>query len=138
MEILVGLISDEYTNVANKSRKILNIFTHTHLGPECRPLVEMLEENLHNLSTSLPRIIRCVGKIVFNKFYQLYAKDRSRLLYKLNFTILIISLVIELYFNITCSKKENSEITFTVFADENRKFSALSLMSGYIDLLGKL
>lgn len=80
MEILVGLISDEYTNVANKSRKILNIFTHTHLGPECRPLVEMLEENLHNLSTSLPRIIRCVGKIVFNKFYQLYAKDRSRLL----------------------------------------------------------
>lgn len=80
MEILVGLISDEYTNVANKSRKILNIFTHTHLGPECRPLVEMLEENLHNLSTSLPRIIRCV--------------------------------------------------------DENRKFSALSLMSGYIDLLG--
>lgn len=98
MEILVGLISDEYTNVANKSRKILNIFTHTHLGPECRPLVEMLEENLHNLSTSLPRIIRCVGKIVFNKFYQLYAKDRSRLLYKLNFTILIISLVIELYF----------------------------------------
>lgn len=94
----MGLISDEYTNVANKSRKILNIFTHTHLGPECRPLVEMLEENLHNLSTSLPRIIRCVGKIVFNKFYQLYAKDRSRLLYKLNFTILIISLVIELYF----------------------------------------
>lgn len=64
MEILVGLISDEYPNVANKSRKILNIFTHTHLGPECRPLVEMLEENLHNLSTSLPRIIRCVGKIV--------------------------------------------------------------------------
>nr|XP_022346187.1 TELO2-interacting protein 1 homolog [Crassostrea virginica] len=80
MEILVGLISDEYPNVANKSRKILNIFTHTHLGPECRPLVEMLEENLHNLSTSLPRIIRSV--------------------------------------------------------DEDSKFSALSLMSGYIDLLG--
>ncbi|XP_056022184.1 TELO2-interacting protein 1 homolog [Ostrea edulis] len=80
MEILVGLISDEYPNVANKSRKILNIFTHTHLGPECRPLVEMLEENLHNLSMSLPRIIRSV--------------------------------------------------------DEDKKMSALSLMSGYIDLLG--
>ncbi|XP_062590440.1 TELO2-interacting protein 1 homolog [Saccostrea cucullata] len=80
LEILVGLISDEYPNVANKSRKILNIFTHTHLGTECRPLVEMLEENLHNLSMSLPRIIRSV--------------------------------------------------------DGNRKYSALSLMSGYIDLLG--
>lgn len=51
----------------------------------------------------------------------------------------MINLVIKLYFkHFMLKKKENSEVTYIVFADENRKFSALSLMSGYIDLLGNL
>lgn len=69
MEILVGLISDEYINVVNKSRKILNIFIYIYFGFECRFLVEMLEENFYNFLIFFFRIIRCVGKIVFNKFY---------------------------------------------------------------------
>lgn len=69
MEILVGLISDEYINVVNKSRKILNIFIYIYFGFECRFLVEMLEENFYNLLIFFFRIIRCVGKIDFNKFY---------------------------------------------------------------------
>ncbi|CAG2229506.1 TTI1 [Mytilus edulis] len=58
LEVLVGLIGDEYSHVALYSRKVLESFSSSHLGHECRPLVEMLEENLHQLTVSLPRLIR--------------------------------------------------------------------------------
>jgi hypothetical protein len=62
LEVLVGLIGDEYSHVALYSRKVLESFSKSHLGQECRPLVEMLEENLHQLTVSLPRLIRSSGK----------------------------------------------------------------------------
>lgn len=58
LEVLVGFIGDEYSHVALYSRKVLESFSSSHLGHECRPLVEMLEENLHQLTVSLPRLIR--------------------------------------------------------------------------------
>ena len=62
LEVLVGLIGDEYSHVALYSRKILETFSMSQLGQECRPLVEMLEENLHQLTVSLPRLIRSSGE----------------------------------------------------------------------------
>ncbi|KAJ8320216.1 hypothetical protein KUTeg_001803 [Tegillarca granosa] len=58
LEVLVGLVSDEYPNVAARSRTILEMFSQTHMETDCKPLVEILEENLHNLTTSLPRQMR--------------------------------------------------------------------------------
>ena len=63
LEVLVSLIGDEYSHVALYSRKVLELFSSTHLGHECRPLVEMLEENLHQLTVSLPRLIRSSGML---------------------------------------------------------------------------
>ncbi|KAK3104535.1 hypothetical protein FSP39_004461 [Pinctada imbricata] len=80
LEIMVGLLTDEYPNIAMASSRYLEVFSRSHMTTECRPLVEMLEENLHNLSMTLPRQMRSV--------------------------------------------------------DEDQKYSAVSLLSGYISLLG--
>ncbi|KAL3861032.1 hypothetical protein ACJMK2_007123 [Sinanodonta woodiana] len=58
LEILVSLIGDQYTNVAAESRRALELFNQSQTGEQERHLVEILEENLHKLTTSLPRQIR--------------------------------------------------------------------------------
>ncbi|XP_071805333.1 TELO2-interacting protein 1 homolog [Asterias amurensis] len=65
LEVLVSLVGDEYNEVASHSKRILSRFSEAHMrgtdgeeGEDARPLVELLEDNLHSLMTSLPRIMR--------------------------------------------------------------------------------
>ncbi|KAL5015266.1 hypothetical protein ScPMuIL_009536 [Solemya velum] len=62
LEILVGLVNDEYPRVASKSRDVVEQFSSTSTGANQRPLVEILEENLHGLSLSLPRFVRATDE----------------------------------------------------------------------------
>ncbi|GFR94186.1 TELO2-interacting protein 1 homolog [Elysia marginata] len=65
LETLVGLINDPYNNVAKKATGALQAFSTAAAGDSTgageRTLVEILEENLHGLATSLPRQIRMCG-----------------------------------------------------------------------------
>ncbi|XP_038075424.1 TELO2-interacting protein 1 homolog [Patiria miniata] len=68
LELLVSLIGDEYDQVAERCRRILETFAQAHMGGDGegdgvgdgvgKPLVELLEENLHSLMTALPRLMR--------------------------------------------------------------------------------
>ncbi|XP_069120826.1 TELO2-interacting protein 1 homolog [Argopecten irradians] len=55
LAVLVGRLGDDYPKVATHSRQGLDKFAASLDGKQCRPLVEMLEENLYGLSMSLPR-----------------------------------------------------------------------------------
>ncbi|OWF46694.1 TELO2-interacting protein 1 homolog [Mizuhopecten yessoensis] len=55
LTVLVGRLGDDYPKVATHSRQNLDRFAASLDGKQCRPLVEMLEENLYSLSISLPR-----------------------------------------------------------------------------------
>lgn len=59
----MGLISDDYGNVAKKAEAALEAFAASQAGlPGERALIQILEENLHNLATSLPRRIKMSGQ----------------------------------------------------------------------------
>ena len=62
LEILVGMIGDDYSTVADGSRHALELFNQSQASQQQRQLVEILEENLHKLTTSLPRQIQTAGK----------------------------------------------------------------------------
>ena len=73
LETLVGLINDPYGNVAKKATGALQAFSMAAEAREGdssvvggRTLVEILEENLHGLATSLPRQMRMCGVYLFN------------------------------------------------------------------------
>ena len=61
LEILVGMIGDDYKKVAEGSRHALELFNQSQASQQQRQLVEILEENLHKLTTSLPRQIQTAG-----------------------------------------------------------------------------
>ncbi|XP_070560811.1 TELO2-interacting protein 1 homolog isoform X2 [Ptychodera flava] len=61
LEVLVGLVNDEYTEIATASQKALDKFSSVHLQHDSKTVVEILEENLHSLMTSLPRLMRTTG-----------------------------------------------------------------------------
>ncbi|CAH1773622.1 unnamed protein product [Owenia fusiformis] len=59
LQVLVGLVGDDYPNVASKATQALQQFSNAHMANnQSKSLVEILEENLHALATSLPRVIR--------------------------------------------------------------------------------
>ncbi|XP_022104170.1 TELO2-interacting protein 1 homolog [Acanthaster planci] len=64
LELLVSLVGDEYDQVAARCKAVLERFAQAHMGGEDegdgvgKPLVELLEENLHSLMTALPRLMR--------------------------------------------------------------------------------
>ncbi|BFZ22853.1 hypothetical protein BsWGS_25892 [Bradybaena similaris] len=59
LEALVGLIGDDYGNVAKRARTALEAFSASQAGTsgESR-LVQILEENLYNMATALPRRLK--------------------------------------------------------------------------------
>ncbi|KAK6177026.1 hypothetical protein SNE40_015216 [Patella caerulea] len=58
LEVLVGLIGDDYKNIKTKSLESLNGFKQKQKDVcETRALQEILSDNLHSLTTSLPRQI---------------------------------------------------------------------------------
>ena len=61
LQVLVGAVGDEYCVIAKKATEALNEFKVKLQGPESKPLVELLQENLHELATSLPRLVRTAG-----------------------------------------------------------------------------
>lgn len=63
LEALVGLIGDDYGNVAKKAQTALEAFSASQAGTsgESR-LVQILEENLYSLATSLPRRLKMCGR----------------------------------------------------------------------------
>ncbi|XP_052824951.1 TELO2-interacting protein 1 homolog isoform X2 [Octopus bimaculoides] len=58
LEVLVILSCDKYSNVASRGEKALKIFQQRQEKEQSRTLVEILEENLLGLVTTLPRQIR--------------------------------------------------------------------------------
>ncbi|XP_048249152.1 TELO2-interacting protein 1 homolog isoform X1 [Haliotis rufescens] len=59
LEVLVGMIGDEYSAVADRSRRVLETYKTRQTSTEnAQPLTAVLEENLHILVLSLPRQIR--------------------------------------------------------------------------------
>ncbi|XP_013380878.1 TELO2-interacting protein 1 homolog [Lingula anatina] len=59
LETLVSLLGDDYPNVATRSKQALTTFQQNCEATEqIKPLVELLEENLLHLATSLPRVMR--------------------------------------------------------------------------------
>ncbi|KAH3822473.1 hypothetical protein DPMN_124252 [Dreissena polymorpha] len=76
LEILVSLISDDYSKVAEGSRHALELFsTSQSVTDQQHRLTELLEDNMLKLTTSLPRQIQTAGKAlaVF-----MCNKDRNR------------------------------------------------------------
>ena len=62
LEVLVGLLNDDYDSVSSQCRGVLTEYNSgCHGDSEARPLTEILEENLYALTTSLPRQIRMAG-----------------------------------------------------------------------------
>ena len=64
LEILVGMIGDDYPTIADGSRQALELFNQSQALFQQRLLVEILEENLHKLTVSLPRQIQTAGKLL--------------------------------------------------------------------------
>ena len=63
LEVLVALLFDDYTNIASSCQSWLREYQQSsrdEIGS--KPLVEILEENIHNMATHLPRIIRSIGR----------------------------------------------------------------------------
>ncbi|ESO83680.1 hypothetical protein LOTGIDRAFT_169160 [Lottia gigantea] len=59
LDVLVGYIGDDYTNIRNKALATLDQFKQRQTDVlDSRALQEILAENLHNLTTALPRQIR--------------------------------------------------------------------------------
>ncbi|XP_078696287.1 TELO2-interacting protein 1 homolog [Branchiostoma floridae x Branchiostoma belcheri] len=56
LQMLVSQVGDDYPQVTDRCRQVLGRYSEAHLGS--RSLVEILEENLHSLATSLPRLMR--------------------------------------------------------------------------------
>ncbi|XP_078616742.1 TELO2-interacting protein 1 homolog [Branchiostoma floridae x Branchiostoma japonicum] len=56
LQLLVSQVGEDYPQVADRCTQVLHRYADEHLGS--RPLVELLEENLHSLATSLPRLMR--------------------------------------------------------------------------------
>ncbi len=62
LEVLVSLIGDDYSAVAEGSRAALDAFKRLSVAEGIqKSLREVLEENLHSLATGLPRVIRAQG-----------------------------------------------------------------------------
>ena len=61
LEVLVILSCDSYPNISSKSEKILKEIQEQSEKQESRPLMEILEENLLSMATTLPRQIRTSG-----------------------------------------------------------------------------
>lgn len=58
LEVLVILSCDTYSNISSKSKKALKQFQEQSEKQKSRPLMEILEENLLSMATTLPRQIR--------------------------------------------------------------------------------
>ncbi|XP_071491313.1 TELO2-interacting protein 1 homolog [Diadema antillarum] len=58
LEVLVNLTQDSYDQIASKSLTILRSLAKQPLTAESRLLSELLEDGMHRLVTTLPRIIR--------------------------------------------------------------------------------
>ncbi|CAH1239329.1 TTI1 [Branchiostoma lanceolatum] len=56
LQMLVSQVGDDYPQVSNRCTQVLHRYADEHLCS--RPLVEILEENLHALATALPRLMR--------------------------------------------------------------------------------
>lgn len=62
LEVLVLLMTDGYEQVSKVARSVLEVYRDKQDATDnCRPLVELLKENLFALITSLPRRIRMEG-----------------------------------------------------------------------------
>lgn len=61
LEVLVILSCDTYSNISSKSKKALKQFQEQSEKQKSRPLMEILEENLLSMATTLPRQIRTSG-----------------------------------------------------------------------------
>lgn len=62
LDVLVGFLGDHYPNVVSKSKAALEKFSSRQVTENANPLVEILEESLYSLATSLPRQIHSGGK----------------------------------------------------------------------------
>ncbi|XP_064639094.1 TELO2-interacting protein 1 homolog isoform X2 [Lineus longissimus] len=58
LEVIVGLTTDDYPNVCKRSEKVLEEYRSHQTRVGVKSLVELLEENLYTLATTLPRLIR--------------------------------------------------------------------------------
>ncbi|KAK7093641.1 hypothetical protein V1264_007349 [Littorina saxatilis] len=91
LEVLVLLMTDSYTQVAAPAKAALEKYRDRQSSIEgCRPLVEILKENLYSLVTSLPRRIRMEdeeekGAVVglLNGYISLLGNNMSALLLSL-------------------------------------------------------
>ena len=64
LEVLVLLMTDGYSQVAAPAKTALEKYRDKQDGIDgCRPLVQLLKENLYSLVTSLPRRIKMEGKV---------------------------------------------------------------------------
>ncbi|XP_069508490.1 TELO2-interacting protein 1 homolog [Ambystoma mexicanum] len=57
LKALVACVNDEKAEVQNKSNEVLHSITNKGTVAENKALVDVLSENLHSLTTSLPRLI---------------------------------------------------------------------------------
>ena len=57
----MSLVADDYQNISENSQKALMKFKNKTESENARTLTEVLEENLHTLTSSLPLLIRTAG-----------------------------------------------------------------------------
>jgi hypothetical protein len=62
IDVLVRATTDEYSSqVASESRQALMRFSENRLRKDCRPIVEVLEENVFSLASRLPTCLSSSG-----------------------------------------------------------------------------
>jgi hypothetical protein len=64
--VLVRATTDENSSlVASESRRALSRFSENKLGKDCRPIIEVLEENVFSLASRLPTCLSASGVMLF-------------------------------------------------------------------------
>lgn len=60
-EVLVTLTEDESEEISEATNKIINLLCEKSESGDVRSVLDICEENLYNLLTKLPRIMRTSG-----------------------------------------------------------------------------
>ncbi|KAI8488336.1 TEL2-interacting protein 1 [Branchiostoma belcheri] len=155
LQVLVSQVGDDYPQVADRCRQVLGRYSEAHLGSQ--PLVEILEENLHSLATSLPRLMRTADdgkKLTTLTLTHCYLEvlfwvaelwvcvsvcpdDGKKLTTLTHGYLEVLFWVAELWVCVSvCPDDGKKLMTLTLTHDDGKKLSTLTLTHGYLRLLG--
>ena len=72
LSVVISLITDDYKQIQEQSTSLIKKYQHQHQDAETT-LCQLLQDNLFDLATKLPRLVRVSGKV--DNFNSLYYND---------------------------------------------------------------